>query len=183
MEKINFYIDGPNLLGAVSQIKKKRVWIDPYKLSHLLVNKDSQTIHKIYYSETPYPGSSISSEIFRRQQSFFGHIYKYIADETLVHIRGNYRIDRIKVPEYIVSGLSASVQKLVASLLWTKPIEKGGDVGLAVLLVRDAFQGNFDHAVLVTEDQDFAPAINIALGNNKKVSISYVNNGVNPIPS
>ncbi|MBI1882790.1 MAG: NYN domain-containing protein [Chlamydiae bacterium] len=50
-------------------------------------------------------------------------------------------------------------------------------MGLAVRLVRDAFRDEFDHAILVTADQDFAPAVNIVVMEAKKrVSIAYVNN-------
>ncbi len=177
MEKVNVYIDGPNLLGAVSETLRKRIWLDPFKLANFLIDVHTQKVEKIYYAETPYPETSFQLETFRKQQSFFGHLHKYIQSKQIVHIRGHYRIDKMKVPQYILSGLNPSVQKLVASLVWTRPVEKGGDVGLAVRLVRDAFQGNFDHAILVTEDQDFAPAIRIALScQGKKVSISYVNN-------
>ncbi len=177
METVNVYVDGPNLLGAVSEIKRKRVWLDPHKLARLLVDERAQQIKNLYYAETPYPENAFRPELFRKQQSFFGHIHKYIQNKEVIHIRGNYRIDKVRVPSYIVSGLNPNVQKLVSSLSWAKPIEKGGDVGLAVRLVRDAFQGNFDHAIVVTEDQDFAPAIRIALScPGKKVSISYVNN-------
>lgn len=41
--------------------------------------------------------------------------------------------------------------------------EKGSDVFLASSLVRDAFQGNFDRAVVVSNDSDLAPAVRIAV--------------------
>ena len=37
MERVNVYIDGPNVLGAVSQMRKKRVWVDPYRLAQHLI--------------------------------------------------------------------------------------------------------------------------------------------------
>ena len=47
-------------------------------------------------------------------------------------------------------------------------------MGLAVRLVRDAFRGEFDRAILVTADQDFAPAVNVVLSDaRKKVDVSY----------
>jgi len=73
--------------------------------------------------------------------------------------------------------LKPEVRKLVESISWKKPMEKGGDVGLAVHLVRDAFLKEFDRAILVTADQDFAPAVGIVVSDaEKKVSISYVHN-------
>lgn len=176
MEKVIVYIDGPNLLGAVSETLERRAWVDPFILSQRLINPALHEIKNIYYSETPYPQPSFQLSTFKRQQSFFGHMHKAFTERKVVHIKGNYRIDELKVPQYIIDGLAPNLQKLVGGLRWTKPSEKGGDVGLAVRMVRDGLQGNYDHAFLVTEDQDFAPAVRIVMDAGKKVSICYVKN-------
>lgn len=177
MEKVCVYVDGPNLLGAVSDLKQKRVWLDPFRLSQLLIDKKMQEIKTIFYAETPYAENLHNPETFRKQQSFFGNIHTYIQDQKVVHIKGNYRIDTTKVPSFIVNQLKPEVRQLVESISWKKPIEKGGDVGLAVRLVRDAFRQEFDRAILVTADQDFAPAVNVVMSEaGKKVSIAYVHN-------
>lgn len=177
MEIVNVYIDGPNLLGAVSDLKKKRAWVDPFRLSHALIHKQAQEIKAVFYAETPYQENLHNPETFRRQQSFFGKIHTYIQGKKVIHIKGNYRIDTIKVPPFIVNQLKPDVRGLVESISWRKPMEKGGDVGLAVRLVRDAFRAEYDRAILVTADQDFAPAVNIVVSDaRKKVSIAYVHN-------
>lgn len=177
MEKIHIYIDGPNLLGAVSDLMKNRVWLDPLLFSSYLINKEHQTVNKILYAETPYPENLHSPDTFRKQQSFFGKIYYHIKEQKVVHISGNYRVDTMMVPSFIISQLKPEIRALIESIRWKKPIEKGGDVGLAVQLVRDAFRLEFDHAILVTADQDFAPAVNIVIAEAKrKVSIAYVHN-------
>ncbi|MBI1976730.1 MAG: NYN domain-containing protein [Candidatus Omnitrophica bacterium] len=177
MEKVHIYIDGPNLLGAVSDLRKKRLWIDPILLSGYLVDTTHQSLNRVFYAETPYPQNLHSPETFRSQQSFFGKIYSHIQDQRLVHIRGNYRVNTMTVPSFIVSQLKPEIRTLIESISWKKPTEKGGDVGLAVQLVRDAFQGEFDRAILVTADQDFAPAVNIVVSEaKKKMSVAYVHN-------
>ena len=177
MEKINVYIDGPNLLGAVSDLRKKRLWLDPFRLSQRLIDTATQTINNIFYAETPYPENLHTPETFRKQQSFFGKIHIYLEDRKVIHIKGNYRIDTSRVPFFIVNQLKPEIRNLVESLSWKKPIEKGGDVGLAVRLVRDAFRNEFGRAILVSADQDFAPAVNIVLSDaKKKLSIAYVHN-------
>lgn len=61
--------------------------------------------------------------------------------------------------------------------MWKKPIEKGGDVGLAVQMVRDACLNQYDRALLISADQDYAPAVNTVLQDlQKHVSICYVQN-------
>lgn len=177
MERVIIYIDGPNLLGAVSDLLKKRVWLDPLLLSEKLVDKQHQGIKAIFYAETPYPENLHSLETFRKQQSFFGHIYRHLQAGKIIHIEGNYRVDHMRVPAPIANQFKPDVRVLVESIMWKKPIEKGGDVGLAVRLVRDAFRSEFDHAILVTADQDFAPAVNIVISDaKKKVNIAYVHN-------
>lgn len=41
--------------------------------------------------------------------------------------------------------------------------EKGSDVQLAVQLVRDAFQGRFDRAILISNDSDLQPAVDLVV--------------------
>lgn len=176
MEKIIVYIDGPNLLGAVSATLQRRVWVDPYRLSQRLIDTKTQTMSRIYYSETPYSQNVFSPEVFKRQQSFFGHLHKHIQSKQIYHIKGSYRINLEQIPQRILSGLRPDIKVVVESLKWHRPIEKGGDVGLAVRLVRGAFQNEYDHALLVTEDVDFAAAIKIVAEQKKKVSICYINN-------
>ena len=177
MEKVNVYIDGPNLLGAVSQTLGRRLWVDPYKISEVLVDLRTQIINKIYYSETPYSQIGAFPETFKRQQEFFGYLFSYIQSKKIIHICGSYRMEVMRVPSYISSRLKDDVRRVVESLSWKRPIEKGGDVGLAIRLVRDAFTTDeFDHAVVITEDIDFRGALNIATANGKKVSIGYINN-------
>ncbi|MBI1882791.1 MAG: hypothetical protein HYS08_01100 [Chlamydiae bacterium] len=105
MQIVNLYMDGPNLLGAVSDLRKKRVWIDPFRLSSHLVDKQIQEVKTIFYAETPYPENLHSPESFRKQQSFFGRIYSYIQSQKVIHIKGNYRIDTNTVPLFIVNQL------------------------------------------------------------------------------
>ncbi len=177
-ELVNVYVDGPNLLGAVSDLRKgRRVWLDPVELARRIADQTTQEIKRIYYAETRYQENRHHPDTFRRQQSFFGHIFKYIRSGVLTHIEGVYRTDEVKVPQHIIRQLKPDIQRLVESLVWYRPIEKGGDVGLAVQLVRDAFLGKFDRAILVTADQDFSPAVNIVLGEARKpLAIAYVHN-------
>ena len=177
MERVNVYIDGPNLLGAVSDINKKRVWLDPFRIACQLIDKQKEKLQTVFYAETPYPENLHSPDTFRKQQSFFGNIHSYIENKKIIHIKGSYRIDTVRVPLFIVNSLKPDFRNLVESINWKKPIEKGGDVGLAVRLVRDAFRGEYDHGILVTADQDFTPAVNIVLSDaKKKITIAYVHN-------
>lgn len=167
MEKVNVYIDGPNLLGAISETIGRRIWIDPYELILSLVSRN-QILNKIYYAETPYPEDVFSKEVFRRQQSFFGFMHKYIKESKIIHIQGSYRITWEQVPLKIVETIKPELQDLVRAIRWKRPVEKGGDVGLAVRIVRGAFQNEYDHAFVVTEDKDFAPALNLASAHVKR---------------
>lgn len=176
-EVVNVYIDGPNILGAVSDLRKKRVWIDPWLLANRIVRPDTQQLKTVYYAETPYPQNTHSPETFRKQESFFGNIFKYIKDGKIRHIRGAYRVDDEKVPAFIVEKLTPDARLIVSALTWKKPREKGGDVGLAVQMVRDACLSEYDRAILVAADLDYAPAVNIIQNDLKRpVSISYVHN-------
>ena len=176
-ERVNVYIDGPNLLGAVSEIRKGRIWLDPYTLAVRLLRRPAQQLGTIYYVETPYRGNLHNPAVFRRQQRFFGKIYKHITAGAVVHLQGVYRIDEVRVPARLVQALSGDIRCAVEELIWHKPIEKGADVALAVQMVRDACLNQYDHALLVAADQDYAPAVGCVREDLKKqVSICYVQN-------
>lgn len=176
-EVVNVYIDGPNLLGAVSDLRKKRLWIDPFLLAQRLIIQARQTLRTIYYAETPYPEDTHSPETFRKQQSFFGHLHKYLKTGQVTHIQGVYRIEHERVPAFIVDKLAADARLIVSALVWKRPREKGGDVGLAVQMVRDAALKACDRLILVAADQDYAPAVNIIQADlGRPVSIAYVQN-------
>jgi uncharacterized LabA/DUF88 family protein len=146
-------------------------------LSQLLINSTKEEIKNIFYLETPYNENFHSKDVFRKQQSFFGKIYQYTSNGQVKHIKGVYRVEKVRVPTGIVNTLRADIQTIVRSISWSHQIEKGGDVGLAVRLVRDTFLDNYDHAILIAADQDYAPALNIILSDaRKRISIAYVDN-------
>ena len=73
--------------------------------------------------------------------------------EVAVH-RGNFMVNdkwvRAKAPEGVPDYVKASISE-----------EKGSDVNLASHLVRDAFQGKFDVAAVITNDTDLVEPIRI----------------------
>lgn len=49
-----------------------------------------------------------------------------------------------------------------------KPLEKGSDVSLASHLIKDALENNFDTAIVISNDSDLAPALEIVKSKLKK---------------
>lgn len=57
--------------------------------------------------------------------------------------------------------------------------EKGSDVQLAVQLVRDSYEGNFDRAVVISNDSDLQPAIDVVrtIGGKEVIVVNPHKNG------
>jgi uncharacterized LabA/DUF88 family protein len=147
MAKTFVYVDGFNLYyGCLKRTPYK--WLDLAKLSQALLPND--TIERIKYftarvSARPYnPSAPIDQQVYLRAlrtipnlEITFGHFLTHSVPMTLTDVVPTKRV-------------------------WVdKTEEKGSDVNLAAHLVRDAFQRNFEVAVLITNDSDLAEPVRI----------------------
>jgi uncharacterized LabA/DUF88 family protein len=86
---------------------------------------------------------------------------------------------KIKIPDEQKKFLASlnKVQKLVVKLgIWKEQngsiVEKGVDVLLATDLVLNAVKNNYDHAIIVSGDGDFFPAIDAVKKEGKRVEVA-----------
>ena len=143
----NIYVDGFNLYyGAVKGTPYK--WLDIDHLCRLLLPNHS--INRIKYftarvgARPSDPGQPMRQEIYLRAlrtlpnvEIIFGHFLKNVVSMPL-------------------AGCPSGNQKY-ASVMKTE--EKGSDVNLATHLLYDGFKGNFQEAVLITNDSDLLESI------------------------
>ncbi len=57
---------------------------------------------------------------------------------------------------------------------WISHEEKQTDVNIAVTMIREAYNDNFDEAFIVSQDSDFAPALQVINGLSKKRKIKLI---------
>ena len=145
----NIYVDGFNLYyGALKGTPYR--WLDPNKLCSLLLPR--HTINRIKYftarvrARRDDPGQPARQEIYFR------------ALRTLPNVEiifGHFLSNIVSMP---LAGCEPGKQKY-ANVIKTE--EKGSDVNLATHLLYDGFKGNYQSAVLITNDSDLLEPIRI----------------------
>ena len=149
--RTNVYIDGFNLYyGCLKGGPYK--WLDVAALSALLLPNDN--IQRIRYFTGAVGGRPADFRQPQRQQVYLRAL-RTIPNLT-VHL-GNFQTHERSMP-------LARPQKggpVTAQVLYTE--EKGSDVNLATYLLLDAFQGQCDTAVVISNDSDLAEPIDVAM--------------------
>ncbi|ROL61716.1 NYN domain-containing protein [Bacteroidetes/Chlorobi group bacterium ChocPot_Mid] len=140
MEKrVITYIDGFNLyFGLKSKGWRKYYWLNLYELSKKLI-KQEQSLVKVKYFTARI---EMPDDKRKRQLQFLEAL------ETLKQIDlfyGKY--------------LSTTMICRNCGSRWLKSNEKETDVNIAIEILTDAIQDNFDTALIISGDSDLSPAI------------------------
>ena len=143
----NLYIDGFNLYyRAVRGTPFK--WLDLRKLAEVLFPQD--TIHKVCYFTTLLDARADDPSQPRRQLVYLRAL------ETLSGFKAYYGTFRSGTKR---RPLAEPVPGLPTYVLIRDSEEKGSDVNLATRLLVDGFNGEYEQAVVVSNDADFAEAM------------------------
>ena len=143
----NLYIDGFNLYYRALKDTPFR-WLDLRKLAETLFPSDS--IHRVSYFTArldPRPGNPAQRQ---RQQAYLRAL------ATLPGFGAYYGHFRSGVKR---RPLAEPVPGLPTHVLVRDSEEKGSDVNLAARLLVDGFNGEYEQAVVVSNDADFAGAM------------------------
>ena len=154
------YVDGFNLYyGALRRTPHR--WLDIDKLCTLLLPKNQ--IAQIKYFTALVSARPSDPDQPVRQQTYLRALGTL--PKVAVYL-GHFLSHEVTMPVAIQPGQPLTYVKVI------KTEEKGSDVALATELMNDAHLGNFEAAVLITNDSDLLPPIKIVryqLG--KKVGI------------
>ena len=156
----NVYIDGFNLYYRAFRPSGLK-WIDLRKLSQLLFPDDH--INDIHYF-TAHLSRRPGNEAQRQRQQIYLRALRTIP-ELVIHL-GYFSSQRRIMP------LADATPTQYVPVLHSE--EKGTDVNLAVQLVFDAFIGNYEQAVLISNDADFAGAMSL-IKDELHLKVSLVN--------
>ena len=158
--KAIFYIDGFNLYKSRLQRQRQYRWLNIHGLAEALAPAGA-TIEKVNFY-TAYVSGRIDQDAVQKQQVYMAALRTL---PTVDIHSGNFNIgDRwvklVHPPDARPNGYvwNAPYPQFVYASI---PQEKGSDVKLGVHLVRDAFQGNFDVAFVITNDTDLVEPIHI----------------------
>lgn len=154
-KRVIAYIDGFNLyFGLKDGGWQRYYWLNVVSLIEKLAPSDAK-IDKVKY----FTAKVTSPEPKRKRQTVYLEALEYGTSCEIIY--GNYQTEAI----YCTSCAKPfSVQK-----------EKMTDVNIAVEMMKDAFQDNFDIAILVSGDSDLTPPVTtvIKLFPQKQVIIRF----------
>ena len=143
----NLYIDGFNLYYRALKDTPFR-WLDLHKLAETLFPQD--TIHTVCYFTARLEARPGNPAQPQRQQTYL----RALATIPGVDVHyGEFRSGVKRRP------LAEPVPGLPAVVSVSNSEEKGSDVNLATRLLVDGFNGEYEQAVVVSNDADFAEAI------------------------
>lgn len=143
MSRVCVFIDGSNLYFALKR-NNKMTRVDYYQLSLALAG-DSRKLVRTYYYNAVFDTTHFSEKA-KSQQSFF---------------------DSLDRTPYLELRLGRIIQNREGHRM-----EKGVDVLMAGDMVYYAARNFYDTAIVVTEDQDFSPAMNLVKEMGKQVELA-----------
>ena len=140
MTRVNVYVDGLNLYNGALRDTPYR-WLDIRKLSGALLNPDDE-IQRIRYFTAHVHGAA-DSAILRRQKTYIRAL------RTIPGLTVHYGL-------FVVHRRTMPCANGVGTVEVLRTDEKGSDVNLASHLLLDACAGDFEKALLISNDSDFA---------------------------
>lgn len=148
-ERVIIFIDGSNFYHSVKEtFDLHDNQIDFRKLIHIL--KSGRLLVGVYYYNAALD-IKYNKEVYWKQQKFFA--------------------DLRKIPGFNV--ILASMRKVVRNNGKVEYTVKGDDIYLGIDMVSLAYEDQYDTAILVSGDGDFAPAVKRVQKLGKKVENAY----------
>ena len=148
-ERVMIFIDGSNLYHSLKS-HFNRADLDLGKFTRKLLQK--RQLVRIYYYNAAV-GQKQEPEVFKQQQAFFAGVNA-------------------------VPYTELRLGRLVYTNQWPSvpPYEKGTDVQLATDMITHSYKSNYDVAILVAGDNDFAGAVQAVKDNGKHVEVALFGN-------
>lgn len=166
---VNIYVDGFNLYyGALRNSTFK--WLNIKTMCETLL--PGRQINKIRYFTARVDAQQHNLQAPARQDIYLRAL-RTIPDLTI--FEGRFAAHPTRIPLYPLSYPDPTKPPQTVRVLRTE--EKGSDVNLATMLLVDCFDGDFDEAIVVSNDSDLKlPVEMVATKFNKAVGV------INPHP-
>jgi hypothetical protein len=156
--KTNVYVDGFNLYyGWLHGSAHK--WLDPVKLAQGVFPPPRNVIHRVRYFTAQVKPRPQDPSQHTRQLTYLRAL------RTLPEVCVHYGEFLASTPRMPLAEPGPGGQRFVRVL---KSEEKGSDVNLASYLLLDAFDDDFEAAIVVTNDSDLATPIHLVRQRFKK---------------
>lgn len=152
--RASVYVDGFNLYRRLLQGQPQDKWLDLESLTQRLL-PEYDLVRLRYFTAIikSLPGADLNAP--QRQQAYLRALRTL--PRTTVHL-GKFRVDRRRMPLHPVEFLSdGSPRQAVVR----KTEEKGSDVALASYLMLDAFSGESEVYVILSNDSDLVTPLQL----------------------
>ena len=157
MQRVSVYIDGLNLYCGIDEELRQYLWLDVRRMSMNLLKKD-QSLKKVHYFTARMSHTPKSREEFACQKTFLN------ATETLQDVCVHFGYHLSKEKECPQCGLKSTTFE-----------EKMTDVNIAVQLLEDTHDSQFDTAIVVSADSDLVSPIRAVRNRykNRRVIVAF----------
>jgi len=150
MLRTAIYVDGFNLYYRCLKDTPYK-WLDLYRLAEMLLPAEKHRIEKIKFFTTRINARGIHDDAPLRQEVYLKALKTFRPQIEIIY--GHFLTHSAMRP-------FVPPQTGWANVMLTE--EKGTDVNLAVHLLNDAWQNEYDCAVVVSNDSDLAEAMRLA---------------------
>lgn len=149
------YIDGYNLYyGAVRETPHK--WLDIFTLFETLChaqNRETDLLQVKFFTAPIKASAATHQQQSVQAQTLYHKALTTLYPDKISIIKGLFQLSKSKAPAY-----QKPLDKQNKVAIWQLE-EKKTDVNIALHLYSDAVRGNCEQAVLVSNDTDLAPAL------------------------
>ena len=142
--RFNVYVDGFNLYYGALRGRPYR-WLDIRRFARTLLGP-SDEVHRVRYFTSRIRPSRSDPEAYERQATYLRAL------QTLPDLSIHYG-------HFLISRVTMERADGAGSVPVIKTEEKGTDVNLATHLLLDAFDGDYEGALIVSNDSDLAEPI------------------------
>lgn len=180
--RAHVYIDGFNLYkGALSGTSFK--WLDIEKWARTLL--PSHDVMRVVYCTARLKPDATDKSIHIRQGMYLRALRTL---PTVKIYEGKFSIKEVRMwrrPEIGCKCCEKQIPPCKCCAGNTVPVikreEKGSDVQLAIQLLHDGFKGEYDVALVVSNDSDIQPAVDLVRGEmGRKVIVADPRNSLYP---
>ncbi len=152
------YVDGFNLYyGIRDKFGRRLLWLDLDATCRSLLKSDQELVAIKYF--TARVAGTVSDPHKGKRQATFLEALETLPNLSIIH--GHY--------------LAKSIRCRKCGATWQQPEEKMTDVNIATELLRDAFENNFDVALLMSGDSDLSRPVETLthLYSDKRVVVAF----------
>ncbi len=172
-KNVYVYVDGFNVYHSIKKFWKKYYRLDYRKLAENYIDKENEAIQEVYYFTAYFNPKDDSDGVVRhknyinalgvrRIKTILGKYQEVERRYTSKKKVRCFSIDKILVNSWLKQWFTLTKKIFLSALkylFYTSWEEKRTDVNMAIQILADGMQRNYDKAIIITADSDISPAI------------------------